>query len=214
MDLCHLKHSELAEHLQQSKGREGLHGDNIENDMGFEADSSKRGASASRATAATISDARSGVPGMDGEGNYAVSVYIQLRETVAPLVLELTETECPQVWRSSMFVSVCVDDFQMVGGKERLAPKWRTLTTHIELGDRTPLLDKVCWGCTQRAASGASKRVSNVSQPVEHLKSPRVGPNKSVTQLKKVATPRIDDPQVNPEGYDLLFCVCADCLEF
>ena len=151
--------SELAEHLQQSKGREGLHGDNIENDMGFEADSSKRGASASRATAATISDARSGVPGMDGEGNYAVSVYIQLRETVAPLVLELTETECPQVWRSSMFVSVCVDDFQMVGGKERLAPKWHTLTRHIELGDRTPLLDKVCWGCTQRAASGASKRV-------------------------------------------------------
>ena len=154
-----MKHSDLAEHLQHRKGRVGLRGDNVENDMGFEAVSTKRGASASWATAATISDARSGVPGMDGEGNYAVSVHIQLRETVAPIVLELTETECPQVWRSSMFVSVCVDDFQMVGGKERLAPKWRTLTTHIELGDRTPLLDKVCWGCTQRAASGASKRV-------------------------------------------------------
>ena len=89
LDLCHLKHSELAEHLQHSKGREGLRGDNVENDMGFETVSSKGGASASRATAATISDTRSGVPGMDGEGNYAVSVYIQLRETVAPRVLEL-----------------------------------------------------------------------------------------------------------------------------
>ena len=55
-----------------------LRGDNVENDMGFETVSSKRGASASRATAATISDTRSGVPGMDGEGNYAVSVYISI----------------------------------------------------------------------------------------------------------------------------------------
>ena len=36
----------------------------------------------------------------------------------------------------------------------------------------------------------------------------------SVTELKKVATPRIDDHLMNPEGYDLPLCVCADCFEF
>ena len=69
-------------------------------------------------------------------------------------------------------------------------------------------------GLHSKCGISCTKTCSNVSQPVEHLKSPRVGPNKSVTQLKKVATPRIDDHQMNPEGYDLLHCVCADCLEF
>ena len=89
LDLCHFKHSELAEHLQHSKGREGLRGDNVENDMGFETVSSKRGASASRATAANNIGYTFWSPRHDGEGNYAVSVYIQLRETVAPRVLEI-----------------------------------------------------------------------------------------------------------------------------
>ena len=98
MDLYHLKHSELAEHLWTYRGRVVLRGADVKDGTGGYAVFTKQGASASHMTAAEVLDVVSRMRGMPGEANDAVSAYTQVKMNDAPRLLELPKTECPTVW--------------------------------------------------------------------------------------------------------------------
>ena len=73
MDLGDLKHTKLAEHLQQLKGRVVLRGDNVKDGTGGYVLFTDQGASASHVTAAEVLDTISQLAGMSDEANGAVS---------------------------------------------------------------------------------------------------------------------------------------------
>ena len=85
MDLCHLKHSELAEHLQNYQGRVVLRGDSVKDDTACQAVLTEQGASASQMTAATVLDTTS--PTWTGwrKANDAASAYTQVKMQDAPI---------------------------------------------------------------------------------------------------------------------------------
>ena len=78
MDLCHLKHSELAEDFQTYKGRVVFRGDTVKDESGFYAAFTEQGASASQMAAAKFLDTIARMPGMKGEASDAVSAYTQV----------------------------------------------------------------------------------------------------------------------------------------
>ncbi len=78
MDLCHLKHSELAEHFHVYKGRVVFRGDQVKDESGYYAVFSEQGTSASQMAAAKTLDAMARMPGMDGENSDAVGAYTQV----------------------------------------------------------------------------------------------------------------------------------------
>ena len=84
MDLCHLKHSELAKHLQRYKGRVVLH----------KAVFTEQGASASRVAAGTFVNTISRLHGMAEEANDAVSACTHVDMSEAPRLRKLPK-ECP-----------------------------------------------------------------------------------------------------------------------
>ena len=79
MDLCHLNHSELAEHLQNYQGRVVFRGDSVRDDTACQAVLTEQGASASQMTAATVLDTTS--PTWTGwrKANDAASAYTQVK---------------------------------------------------------------------------------------------------------------------------------------
>ena len=52
-----------------------------------------------------------------------------------------------------MLLTISVDDINMVGRKESLAPTDAKLRKKIDLEDASPLVDQVFLGCSQRAAT-------------------------------------------------------------
>ena len=64
MDACHLKHSELAEHLRINKGSVVLRGETVNDDTGVYAVFTEQGSSASLMTAAKVLDSISWFLGM------------------------------------------------------------------------------------------------------------------------------------------------------
>ena len=87
MDLCHLKHAELAEHLQKYKGRIVLQWANVSDGTGYKAVFAEQGASASQVAAAIFLDTKTRLLGMAGEANDAVSAYTQVHLSEAPRLL-------------------------------------------------------------------------------------------------------------------------------
>lgn len=78
MDLCSIKHSELADEFRKYKGRVVFRGDYITDEYGMFAVFTEQGASASHIQAANILDAVASLPGCDGEDADAVGAYTQL----------------------------------------------------------------------------------------------------------------------------------------
>ena len=64
MDLCHLEHLKLTEHLQKYNGSVVIRGDNVKDDFGRCAVLTGHGVSASHITAAKVLDTMSRLPGM------------------------------------------------------------------------------------------------------------------------------------------------------
>ena len=61
--------------------------------------------------------------------------------------------ECLYAHREKgLFMSVYVDDFKMVGRKEKLADMWTALREDLDLEPETELSHNVYFGCNQREA--------------------------------------------------------------
>ena len=73
MDVCHWKHSKMAEHLQMYRGQVALRGDIVKYDAGCQAVFAEQGASASHMTSAQILDTTTRLPGIAGETIDAIS---------------------------------------------------------------------------------------------------------------------------------------------
>ena len=97
MDLCHLKHSGLEEHVQTYRRRVVLQSDNVQDESGHRALFTEDGASASQKAAARFVDTISRLPDMGGEANDAVLACTQVHRSEAPRVPRLPEKECLKV---------------------------------------------------------------------------------------------------------------------
>ena len=84
----HLKHAELAKHLQKYSGRGVLQEDNVKDDNGYRAVFAERGASASQLAAAKVSGYTAG---MAGEAHEAVSAHTPVRMSEAHGLLRSPE---------------------------------------------------------------------------------------------------------------------------
>ena len=93
MVLCRLKHLELAEHVQEYKGKVTVIGDYAKNDIGGFAVFTKQGASASQVVAANVLDTASLRPGMTREASDAVSVCTQVKTSDSARLLKLPELD-------------------------------------------------------------------------------------------------------------------------
>ena len=51
--------------------------------------------------------------------------------------------------KQGLFLSVHVDDIQMAGKKQNLAPMWKHLMKNVDIDEPTSFLDHVYLGCTQ-----------------------------------------------------------------
>ena len=71
----------------------------MKDDSGAYAVSIEQGSSASQMTAAKIMDVISRLPGGEGQAADAVSAYTQVKLEEAPQLLEIPESECPDVWK-------------------------------------------------------------------------------------------------------------------
>ena len=59
--------------------------------------------------------------------------------------------ECKFVHRKQvLFLSKNVDDIEMAGEKQNMAPMWKKLMKNVDLDEPTSFLDHVYLGCTQR----------------------------------------------------------------
>ena len=52
--------------------------------------------------------------------------------------------------KHKLFLSVYVDDIEMAGKKQKLAPMWKKLMKDVDTEEPTSFLDHVYLGCTQR----------------------------------------------------------------
>ena len=98
MDICHLKNAALETKHQKYKGRVVLRGDIVKDDSGSYAVFTKQGSSASQMTAAKVMDFISRLPGCDGQAADTVSAYTQVKMEVAPKLLKISKSECPDIW--------------------------------------------------------------------------------------------------------------------
>ena len=98
MDLSHLKNLELESKFQKHKGRVVLRGDTVKDDSGSYAVFTEQGSSASQMTAAKVMDIMSRLPGCTKQAADAVSAYTQVKMEDAPTLLEITKSECPDIW--------------------------------------------------------------------------------------------------------------------
>ena len=88
LDLCHLKHSELAKHLQTYQRRVVLRETNVKDDSVYRA-------------ALTLHTWKQRIPkllDMAGEANDAVSACAQVHMSEASSLLRLPEKECSEQW--------------------------------------------------------------------------------------------------------------------
>ena len=98
MDIGHLKNAELEPKLQKYKGRVVLRGDIVKDDSGAFAVFTEQGSSSSQMTAVKIMDVIARLPGCDGQVADAIFGFTQVKLEDAPRLLEIPETECPDVW--------------------------------------------------------------------------------------------------------------------
>ena len=70
----------------------------MKDDSGASAVFSEQGSSASQMTAAKIVDVIARLPGCDGQAADAVPAYTQVKMEVAPRLLKIPKSECPDVW--------------------------------------------------------------------------------------------------------------------
>jgi hypothetical protein len=98
MDLCHLKHAELAEALQSYKGRVVFRGDTMRDEDGFLAVFSEQGASASSMAASKVLDAIGRFPGNDSEDSDALGAYTQVLLKDVYKLLGCKPEDIPEIW--------------------------------------------------------------------------------------------------------------------
>ena len=100
MQLCHIKHSELAKHLQSFKGRVVFRGDTVKDETGYLAVFSEQGTSASHLEAAKFLDAISRFPDCDGEEADTTGAYNQseLPSSCPPTWIRLPRDRWPKEW--------------------------------------------------------------------------------------------------------------------
>ena len=98
VDLCHLKISKLEPQYQKYKGRVVLRGDIVKDNSGSYAVFTEQGSSASQMTAAKVMDIISRLPECSGQAADAVSAYTQVNMEDAPKLLNIPESECPDIW--------------------------------------------------------------------------------------------------------------------
>jgi len=98
MILCHIKHSELAEHLWRYKGRIVFRGDNVKDESGFLAVFSEQGASASHMAAAKFMDAIARLPACHGEVSDAIGAYHQVLLAEGESLLNDHTTQFADTW--------------------------------------------------------------------------------------------------------------------
>ena len=97
MDICHLKNAELEAKHQKYKGRVVLRGDIGKDDSGSYSIFTEQGSSASQVTAATVMDIISRLPRCAGQAADAVSAHTQVKMEVAPKLLKILKSECPDI---------------------------------------------------------------------------------------------------------------------
>ena len=77
MEICHIKNSQLPEHMQRAKGRVVFRGDDCRDQDGNLAVFSEQGVGASHLAAAKVLHLYKRVPGNEGEDSDAMSAYTQ-----------------------------------------------------------------------------------------------------------------------------------------
>ena len=98
IDMCHLENAELQPTLQKYKGRVVLRGDIVKDDSGAYVVFTEQGSSASLIIAAKVMDVIARLRDCDGQAADAVSAYTQVKFEDAPRLLEIPQSECPDVW--------------------------------------------------------------------------------------------------------------------
>ena len=98
MDIYHLKNAELEPKLQKNKGRVVFRGDIVKDGSGAYAVLTEQGSSASLMTAANVMDVIATLPDCDGRATDAVSAHTQVKLEDVSRLLEIPESECPDVW--------------------------------------------------------------------------------------------------------------------
>ena len=102
MDLCHLKHSELAPAFHKYKGRIVFRGDIVKDENDFYAVFSEQGTSASHMAAAKFLDAIARLPGCKGKDSDAIGAYTQVPLSAIPTATEtwisLPRSQWPKEW--------------------------------------------------------------------------------------------------------------------
>ena len=93
-----MKHCELAEHLLKQKRRVVLHGDHVNDALGYQAVFTEHGASASQVAGAALLDAIFTLPAMDGEASDAISAYTRACDGWSQTSCASGNCKTPQVW--------------------------------------------------------------------------------------------------------------------
>ena len=93
-DVCYLKNSELEPTHQKYEDRVAVRGDIVKDD----AQHSIYRARFICVTAAKVMDILARLPGCAGQTADAVSAYIQVKMEVAPSLVKIPKSECPDVW--------------------------------------------------------------------------------------------------------------------
>ena len=130
MDICHLKNAEWEAKHQKYKGRVVLRGDIVKDDSGSYAVFTEQVSSSSQMTATTVMDIISRLPGCAGQ---AVSAYTQVKMEAAPKLLNISKSECPDIW-------VYHDTHGLNHG-----PVWKTQSFLLK-GICTVILGQDCYG--------------------------------------------------------------------
>ena len=101
-----------------------------------------------------------------------------------------------------LFLSVYVGDIKLERKKQNIDPMWKVLMKDVDLGERTSFLDHVYLGCTQREfqtdkdTSWSYDMEGHAKKCVERYCELA---NRTTRQLYKIATPCIDDHQLEEE---------------
>ena len=98
MKIMSPQNAELGLKIQKFKGRVVLRGETVKGDSGASAVFTEQGSSASQMTAAKIMDVIARLPGCDGQAADAVAAYTQVKLEDAARLLNISKTECPEVW--------------------------------------------------------------------------------------------------------------------
>ena len=107
LQLMHIKHSELAEHLHIYKGRIVFQGNNVKDESGFSAVFSEQGTSASHLTAAKFLDAIARMPGNSGQDSDAMGAYTQATFNGTDTWVRIPPERWPKHWKGKFHDPVC-----------------------------------------------------------------------------------------------------------